>query len=328
MINLRVFPKNHFDTKEISDDNIDLFTQDHIERLKANNPDGKWDAIIAATEAAHQIYFTAKSEERHSTAVKEGATVTVENLATQFKALVSQKEGIIRGTWGKDSAIYQEFYPQGVTQYTNATYGNIKDLMDSYVQACTDHEAELPANFKETFTKLRDDFALARSAQLNKMGDVSGDKLATAEKRDVLEIQLMKNVLAIAADNVGNPDIIEVYFRQHYIRSSAQPGGGEGGGEELTSGIVGPQAKVTVQHGNFDANTEFRFINTGETVLQFYTANLPDDPVPGAVLELQPGEEAAAYASELGSEENLFLMVFNPDEEDEGSYEAGVVVSE
>ena len=98
---------------------------------------------------------------------------------------------------------------------------------------------------------------------------------------------------------------MKVYFTQHYIERSG---------------------KSEILHGGFDGDSEFHFKNTGETTLQFYTANLPDDPVSGTVLEIAAGEEATALASALGSEENMFLMVYNVGIENEGEYAVGEIM--
>ena len=44
-----------------------------------------------------------------------------------------------------------------------------------------------------------------------------------------------------------------------------------------------------ILHGGFDANTSFHLVNSGSVTLKFYTANLPENPVPGNALELAPG---------------------------------------
>ena len=328
MIDLKTFFRSHFDTKEISDDNMDIFAQDHIERMKANNTGNIYDALITETEAAYNSYYTAKTGESYSEAQKEAGTVTVENLAEEFKSLVSQKEGIIRGTWGTGSAIYQEFYPHGITEYHLATRANLNDLMDRFVMAATAHTAELPAGFVEQFTQLVNDYKEARTAQLNMMGDVSGDKYETAQTRNILEIQLMKNVLFIAINNIGNPDAVEVYYRQHHIRRSTQPTGGEEPetGTDPVTGTVAANTKAEVMEGGFDSNTLFNIKNTGTTPLHFYAAFLPGDPVPADPIQLTAGEQSAVYGSELSVEGNNFLMVFNPDMEEEGSFEVGIAV--
>jgi hypothetical protein len=85
---------------------------------------------------------------------------------------------------------------------------------------------------------------------------------------------------------------------------------------------------ATIMEGNFDSNTLFHIINTGGTSLKFYTAKLPTDPVPGSAVELLPGEETDVYASELGAENNLFLMVYNPDLLNTGEYSVMEAVEE
>jgi len=230
----------------------------------------------------------------------------LEKYAKEFADLISMKEGIIRGTWGKESAQYQEFYPHGITEYTKAIRATMNELMDRYLQAATKYAAELPANFIDLFTAIINNYKTSRDLQLGKMGDVSGDKLETAQNRDILETQLMSNVLVIANNNIGNTDVMKVYFTQHYIERSGRSQGDPLAPEEYITGTVAAGEKSEILHGGFSGDTEFIFKNTGETTLRFYTANLPDDHVPGTVLEVVAGEEATALASALGSEETCF----------------------
>ena len=326
MINLETFFRNHFDTQFISDDKMDLFAQDHIARLKANNPENIYGPVIINTETAYNGYFSSKTNESISAAQKEAATVNVEKYAKEFVDMVSMKEGIVRGTWGKESAQYQEFYPHGITEYTKATRATMNELMNRYLQAATNYAAELPANFIDSFNTIINNYKTSRNLQLGKMGDVSGDKLETAQNRDILETQLMSNVLLIANNNIGNIDVMKVYFTQHYIQRNGRSQGDPLAPEEYITGTVAAGEKLEILHGGFSGDSEFIFKNTGETTLQFYTANLPADPIPGTVLEIAAGEEATALASALGSEENMFLMVYNLDLENEGEFEVGEIV--
>ena len=325
MINLETFFRNHFDTQFISDDKMDLFSQDHIARLKTNNPENIYDPVITNTERAYDDYFSSKTSESVSAAQKEAATINVEKYAKEFADLISMKEGIIRGTWGKESAQYQEFYPHGITEYTKAIRATMNELMDRYLQAATKYAAELPANFIDLFTAIINNYKTSRDLQLGKMGNVAGDKLETAQNRDILETQLMSNVLVIANNNIGNTDVMKVYFTQRYIERSGRSQDEPLAPEEYITGTVAAGEKSEILHGGFSGDTEFNFKNTGQTTLRFYTANLPDDPVPGTVLEVAAGEEATVLASSLGSEENLFLMVYNIDTGYEGEYEVGEI---
>jgi hypothetical protein len=321
MIDFSVFFKNHLSTGKVSDDNMNRFSQDSLQRLIANNPVGIYTPLIDATTPAYNNYFKALNTEAHSASVKEGATVSVDQLKQEFINLVSMKEGIIKGTWGKDSPQYQQFFPLGVEEYHKSTKANIQMLMARWITACEDFVSELPASFADPFIAIRTSYETARTQQLNHIGTTDGNKLATSNMRSILEVQLMKNLITVALNNIGNPDAVNVYFDQSIIRHPSRKKEEGEPEEETLTGAVEAESKATILHGGFDANTSFTLINSGSTALQFYTANMPEDAVPGTRVELQPGEEVETYASEMGAEGNLFLMVFNTSKDTAGSYE-------
>lgn len=322
MIDFAVYFKNHLDTEKVSDDSMNRFGQDCLSRLVSNNPGGIYTPLITATTAAYNNYATAMSSENYNSNVKEGSTLLVDQLKKQFIDLVAMKEGIIRGTFGKDAAQYQRFFPHGVDEYHQSTKANIQTLMAQFISGCGAYREQLPANFVVQFETLAASYKDARDLQLEHIGTVDGNKLDTAATRSILEIQLMTNLLTIAKNNIGKPAALDVYFDQSIIRRPTRSKTeGDLEEEEPMTGQVAAESKATIMHGGFDVNTGFSLRNTGATVLQYYTANLPDDIVPSNALTLQPGEEVETFASELGAEGNLFLMVYNTSTTTAGSYE-------
>jgi hypothetical protein len=322
MIDFSIYCKNHLDTEKVSDDSMNRFGQDCLGRLIGNNPAGIYTPLIAPTTTAYNNYAGAIANETINTTIKEESTVTVDTLKKQFIDLVAMKEGIIRGTFGKDAAQYQRFFPHGVDEYHQSNKANIQTLMAQFISGCGAYRDQLPANFVVQFETLAASYKDARDLQLVHIGNVDGNKLVTASMRSILEIQLMTNLLTIAKNNIGNPAALEVYFDQSIIRRPTRSKTeGELAEEEPMSGQVAPESKATIMHGGYDANTGLSLRNPGSTVVQYYTANMPDDPVPGTRVELQPGEEVETFASELGAEGNLFLMVYNTSTTTAGSYE-------
>jgi hypothetical protein len=100
MIDLSIIFKNHFDTKEVSDDNLRKFADINLQRLTTNNPGGIYTALITDTGIVYMAYFGAIGDEAVRTAVKEGTTVELNIAVENFRHDVSQKEGIVRGTYG------------------------------------------------------------------------------------------------------------------------------------------------------------------------------------------------------------------------------------
>lgn len=222
MIDLKKLFKNHFDTDKISDDNLKKFAEVHLERLSANNGAAQFTTMITATTAAYTAYFGAIANEDTKFAIQQGLTVTMTNIFENFKKFVSQKEGIVRGNFSKTSAEYQEFFPQGLTEYSNATLANIETLMTRFFAAAERHNTTLGAVLQSDAENYLTDFKNARKAQLEKIGEVSAQKSTTSTTRDGIENELMRNVHLIASMFIGEVDRCMDFFDQSFIRGNGK----------------------------------------------------------------------------------------------------------
>lgn len=217
MIDLERFFENHFDTDRISDDKLRRYSERHLGLLATNDTEGRYGTLLEDTNSAHITYFGSHADEDVKFAVQQGYTKQKDAVFQRFKQLVSQKEGIIRGTFGKDSPQYEEIFPLGLSEYTNATLSTVDTLMNRMVTATGKFVEQLGQELVDLFTDIRDEFMHIRQAQVEKMGEVAESKADTQATRDVLEEQLMKNVLVIAADNIGHPERVSQYFDQSLL---------------------------------------------------------------------------------------------------------------
>jgi hypothetical protein len=228
MMDLKRLFKNHFNTNKISDDKLRKFAEVHLQRLSANNGTAQFTTMITATTAAYNSYFGSITNEDTKFAIQQGLTIAMNNVVENFKKFVSQKEGIVRGNFNKETPEYQEFFPLGLTEYSNATLANIETLISRFVGAAERHNAVLGAALQSDAENYLTDFQNARTAQLNKIGEVQAQKSETSTTRDGIENELMKNVHLIASMFIGNVDRCMDFFDQSFIRDT------ENGEEEET----------------------------------------------------------------------------------------------
>ena len=219
MVNLLFFFKEHFDTNRISDDKMKKFSEDHLNRLIVNNTNGQYDTLIATTQPLYNAFKNAISAESFEYAKQQSSTISTDKVIADFKKMVSQKEGIIRGNWGTESAEYQLFFPQGLTEYHAATKANVEELMDRFVMACQAYSQDLGIIFVNTFVSLRDDYVTTRTNQLQQIGKVIANKTETENTRKALSKQLNLNVLTLALEFLGNPERGIDFFDQSIIRA-------------------------------------------------------------------------------------------------------------
>ena len=310
MFNFENLLTNHLDTKAISDDTMKELSQKHLTGMSENNPGGIYDALILDTTQAHTNYFGAMTDEATKLAIKEGKTVTMNIKLNAFKNFVSQQEGLIRSKWGTGAEEYQEFYPQGITEYNRATLASIEQIMDRYENAATAHQVDLGVPFLTDVTTLVTDFKTARQSQLDLMSIVNGKKTETSVKRDVVEIQIMKNLLIIASNNVGNPSVLRNYLDQSLIRPQKQ--------RTYSDDVLQGETKNVVER-SFGEHNEIKASNTGTDVWKICLSPSAGEACANG-MTVNTGEEVTFTASELGDyENNHFLNITNTGSSD-GSY--------
>jgi hypothetical protein len=222
MIDLSKLFKNHFNTDKISDNNLKKFAEIHLERLSANNGTAQFTAIITATTNAYTAYFGSITNEDTKYAIQQGLTKAMNNVVENFKKFVSKREGTVRGEFGEGTPNYEEFFPQGLTEYSNATLANIETLMTRFSAAAERHNTALGATLQSDAENYLTDFKAARKAQLEKIGEVSAQKSTTSTTRDGIENELMKNVHLIASMFIGQVDRCMDFFDQSFIRGNGK----------------------------------------------------------------------------------------------------------
>lgn len=220
-MDLRNFFKNPFSAMNIGSNKFRKFCEIHIQRIAARNDGGKYSTMLTETTNAYTTLFGAMTDGDTKFAVQQSYTKTTNSAVNEFKQTVSQKEGTVRGNWGKETAVYQEFFPLGITEYSQATLGNVETLMNRIVAAAEAHVTELGQAFVDLFKDIRSRFITARANQLQKIGEVKGSKTVLGDAKENLEKQLMKNLLTLAMEFMDDPETGITFFDQSIVKSSA-----------------------------------------------------------------------------------------------------------
>lgn len=218
MLDLDILFKNHFNNKNISDDDFSKFAEIHLSRLKGSNSGGVFTQIITETTTAFSQYTAAISDEDTKYAKQQGLTITVNNLLRDFKEFAARSEKLVHGNLGKESSVYQEFFPYGMSEFWKCSLKNVEQLMDRFLSAADNHTAELGSDMKNKAQTLLTDFKNARTEQLRKKGAVADAKVTTKEKRRALELQVMKNLSFIGYTYPGNVNKCNDFYDQSFLR--------------------------------------------------------------------------------------------------------------
>lgn len=215
---------NHFAStqgKYISDEELKDFSQDGMARITANNGGGMFTTLLNDTLTAHTTYFGAITDKDIKFAVQQSLTLSKDNIVHTFKETVQEKSGTIQGAFagGKNAPEYQEFFPLGLTEYTNATMGNIEVLINRMVTASNNHAPILGVPFVAIWTNIQTNYITARSLQLNKKGEVGVAREAVDTNRLPLELQWCRNLHFVGFTYPGNVEQCATFFNQSLLKN-------------------------------------------------------------------------------------------------------------
>lgn len=150
-------------------------------------------------------------------------------------------------------------------------------------------------------------------------GTVEGANTLRQTTRAALVLQLMKNLLLIASNNIGHTERMNDYFDQSIIRL-----GTGGGGDSTIEGEVPALSFVNIESEGITDTTQFRLKNTGTVDLTFCLA--ADEVTScGAGVRLHATEEVTVTAGMLGTAGNHFLNVTNHDATTVGLWEVEIL---
>ena len=218
MIDLKRFFDNPFDDRQISDDELRTFTEDHLGRLSAANTGGEFDSRLTNTTAAFNAFFGQVASEELKVALQKAATQTMNVRWSAFVAyMTSRGAARVVDRAGKPSALYTQFFPRGLDEYHQTTVADSQSLAERVKQLATTNAVTLGQDFVDAVTLLVNDYDTARGAQVTAKGttvDAGTDRRAV---RGAMEVQLFDNLLALAQKHKGNPAAAASYFNQSLL---------------------------------------------------------------------------------------------------------------
>lgn len=202
---------------EISDDELRAFGVDSLAKMIAQNSATLYDQSIALTDTALQAFHGKVGSEALAAAIRKSRTAATNVLMDEIKGKWSRREGKIRDTFEAGSAAYLAFYPQGVSEYRNANMEEMTTLLTRYEALAKSHVAELGQTFADEWDAYKTKWTSVRGLQVTQKGTTTSAADQSATARTALELQLQKNILLVASNNLGHPERAASFFQQSLL---------------------------------------------------------------------------------------------------------------
>lgn len=295
-----------FEDRNLSDANLRAFCEDMLQRLSIpiNNPGGIYIPLITTTSARYAAFFGQMTNAATKKAVSEGLTQTMEANKKAMIDFISDLQNLVKFIFRETSATYQEFYPQGMTEYHHATLAQLPMLIQRYLNAANDHLiATNPAEVADLVIRINA-FNTARAAQTTVFAEVETLQTGRRADRKLLTLQLTTNMLTVALNNLENPDHYNNYYNPSYLPLTDKA--------FSINGLIAPGAIITaVNEGVITQSSTVTLYNNGNEDLLFSVSDQPNTLHPTYRITIAAGNED--HVDDLPVLERYYVIIQNPD---------------
>ena len=216
MIDLSRFFLVLFMGEKISKQELRSFVDDFLKKLAVQNTNGLYDEMLNATIAAYETFFGAITNLDVKAAIQKSRTASMNLVMQAFKTSVQSSGLVIEGLF-KNKPEFEEFFPLGRTEVSEVTLENVETIMKRLVAATATHRAKVGDAIAKEFEAYPELFKEARGVQLTEIAKVGDIRQEAKDARLALAIQMTKNVLDIAKNNIGNTDAAKLFFNQSLL---------------------------------------------------------------------------------------------------------------
>jgi hypothetical protein len=209
---------NPFNDPHISLPALFSFTTDHLERMKANNPGGLWDARIAATSSAWIAYGNSDVTDMTKLGVRKGDKRSKRNFRKAMRERLARVYGAMLGHYGVRSPEIKAVFGKSRGRMARTVDDLLKEELTVVSEGVTARAADLGASIVTEAQNLLSEWTVIWQASESATGVKSAAEAAKRSARRALQTELFLNLLFIAQQFPGQPEKLKLYMQKSLLR--------------------------------------------------------------------------------------------------------------
>ena len=300
------FFSNLYHASRIIDSRLQVFLRFVIVALTANNTDDAFTIVIATLTTAYTSYFGNYETKNVNIAERIGSTTGLNLVSRLFADTVRKKYSGIASVYPEGTAIYDEFFPKGMTEFSQLTRANIQTVSHRIATKTTQYKATLGGQpFADIFTELETEITSAIGTQnvgKSKVFSITGDVIIS---RIPVEDALMKAMFKVGDKFWPNQTACRSYFDFSLLI------GKNNSSSVVKTGLVLAETTFLCIGEDIVANSVFTLKNKADFPVIFFAAHVVDGELVGVSVTLPAHTQRVMTFAEFGAKDMLFLYIKN-----------------
>lgn len=203
---------------ECKDLNVVAFIQDHVNKLKEKSILFGKIEFIYDTERMLKDYKVSTKKCNILLRIRKEKTKEVNALIDEYKSVIHYCETLIILLFKKNSDVYLQFFPQGLTGFSCVTKEKLNDHLILFEAKLHIHSEKMGIGLIEKFSKLKSRIIEVRNQQLEIISNLETQtKQKNTQKKELLKL-FQRNIYYAYIQNFANPKIVKKLFNQSFLK--------------------------------------------------------------------------------------------------------------
>ena len=296
---------NIFNVVAITPDRLLLYSKDHLARLIKGNGTGKFTAEIAILTPLIAILEGDVSSVDTTKNLQSGQTDEVDLVALEFSHTMSALEGVVANSLGGKASIgFKEFYPHGLTEYSQVNRKTAPTLTTRVFKAATKYATTLGTIVTGQLQAFQASYIAARGAQTTSIADLSSDRTVRTSAETNVEVALVQSLHLVGF--LFPTDIVKCsgFFNFNLLYTVGHRK------HVMFNGLLVVAVTVVVVNRSWNDNATIIIRNTGTNadIIVWIGATAIDAPNAQAVI-VKAGKSLIVVPSSIGDLSDTFLLI-------------------
>jgi hypothetical protein len=223
MINMEELFDNWFEDAKITKTRLTIFTRQHLLAVEADNANGDYDDIIAATEPLLTTVENCLTDRSTKAAIEEGRVQAKDLFREQLPEKIRKLYAAVVVAYGDPSPDLTMCFPDGRTVFNRrgCKDEDLNNHLSQLKNALMARSATVGATHVTTITNLVTQWSALYEDRWQADADTDMSAAGQAAAVSALKVQLYKNVHTVAIFNLGNMEACHRLCPQSLLFPSA-----------------------------------------------------------------------------------------------------------
>ncbi len=199
------------------------FTTDLIQRMIANNPEGKLDERIDAVSAALAQLRTEFVDDGIQLGLRKGVKLEKRLFRSELADKVRPVYNAVWESFGEPSPEMEAVFPKGKAVWYYVRDDQVEDYLNIMVSGVAQYEPTLGADVLAEAESVRDEWVDLYEASETATGDKTATESEKREARENLEVELFKTIATLMLLFPRDPERFALYMQQHLLDGQSGP---------------------------------------------------------------------------------------------------------